>query len=246
MQLPVILKDIRGDNALLTDNINRTGIFLRTDTPKPIRQLIAFSISMPPDDEQLTLHGMVIYSNLPEQSKINGRPPGMGIKFYGMGGDIKNRWEAYYQKIKDIYDEERPDNNWLDSSLEIEADNREFPRYKATFKVVLKSVKTMFEFLSKDISLGGMFLKSEYLLEKDDEVLMEIIHPLNNKTFPLSGRIVRLVPTPPEERGMGIQFLNMDQLTIDKFWHFIEKGIPEMEEFDPFPEEDGLSFLELG
>lgn len=90
-------------------------------------------------------------------------------------------------------------------------------------KVTNKATEMFEYFLSTNISVGGMFLKTETPYAVETFVKLEF--PLPGETKPVSadGRVVRAVPPSPDSDnppGMGIQFMNLspdDKATIERF-----------------------------
>jgi len=79
---------------------------------------------------------------------------------------------------------------------------------------------------SRDISTGGIFLASDRLIGLGEIVKLEVVHPMSGNKFPVEGKIVRIVPNPPEERGMAVQFRNMEAGRQELFTEFVFSGLP--------------------
>jgi type IV pilus assembly protein PilZ len=65
-----------------TKNISKGGTFIRTSKPLDIGTEFTFVLSLPTQNEQLTLRGKVVWVT-PEAdaNEKAGKPPGMGIRF---------------------------------------------------------------------------------------------------------------------------------------------------------------------
>ena len=231
IQLPIVIKDSCGESSCLTHNINRRGIYIRMDNPKPLRQLIQFRISLPPTDQDLDLIGMVVHSVTAADAPEQGVPPGMGIQLYGLGGSVKQQWETYVAARRKEYMRKRPTGSWMRPVDSIDAVQRKHPRQLASFRVIIKDVEKLYEFLSKDVSLGGMFLRSDVLFREGTQVELIVVHPLSDEEFPVGGVVVRVEEEPLDERGMGIEFTEFNTERLGEFESFIESGIP-FEELD--------------
>lgn len=65
-----------------TKNISKGGTFIRTTKPLEIGTEFMFVLSLPTQNEQLTLRGQVVWiTSEAEASEKDGKPPGMGIRF---------------------------------------------------------------------------------------------------------------------------------------------------------------------
>ncbi|CAN5368601.1 hypothetical protein BH09MYX1_BH09MYX1_27380 [soil metagenome] len=65
-----------------TKNISKGGTFIRTSKPLDIGTEFMFVLSLPSQNEQLTLRGQVVWVTSDAQADEKaGKPPGMGIRF---------------------------------------------------------------------------------------------------------------------------------------------------------------------
>jgi len=83
--------------SLFTEDVSFRGLFLCTETPPPQRQLIRIEAILPPNNAAFATHGMVVY--VVGKDDPNGRTPGIGVQFYGMG-DERRAWESFIQFIQ--------------------------------------------------------------------------------------------------------------------------------------------------
>lgn len=83
--------------SLFTEDVSFRGLFLCTETPPPVRQLIRIETILPPGSTPFATHGMVVY--VVNKDEPGGRTPGVGVQFYGMG-DERRAWESFIQFIQ--------------------------------------------------------------------------------------------------------------------------------------------------
>lgn len=96
-QLPVRTRINGRRLSLYTDDVSFRGMFLCTEVPPPVRQLIRIETILPPNNVPFATHGMVVY--VIGVDDPNGRSPGVGVQFYGMG-DERRAWETFIQFIQ--------------------------------------------------------------------------------------------------------------------------------------------------
>jgi hypothetical protein len=84
-------------HSLFTEDVSFRGMFLCTEAPPPVRQLIRLETILPPNNVPFATHGMVVYV-IPKDDP-SGRSPGVGVQFYGMG-DERRMWESFIQYIQ--------------------------------------------------------------------------------------------------------------------------------------------------
>jgi len=58
--LAVLLRGGR-EVSLLTGDVSFRGLFLRTDDPPPLRQLLQVKLKLPPENDELVAHAMAVF-----------------------------------------------------------------------------------------------------------------------------------------------------------------------------------------
>lgn len=105
IQLPVVVIGRRGRRELLTDDINRGGLFVRTDEPGRVRELLEVAVDIG-NGEVIESVAVVRHLVSPEVGARSGRAPGMGVQFFGMGRTAMARWEEFVDEVADAQDDE--------------------------------------------------------------------------------------------------------------------------------------------
>ncbi len=94
-------------------------------------------------------------------------------------------------------------------------DRRKHVRKPVSMQVCYRTLDTFFYDYALNISMGGIFIKTENPLARGSEVEIEFQVPGSPKSFCTTGTVVRVVfpqSDLPEPAGMGIEF---KQLTDD-------------------------------
>jgi len=94
--LPVELKDRGRVQDLVTSDASRHGVYLRTDSPRPVRQLLQLKFQLP-DGAALEVMGMVARSVPPAEAGDQG--PGMGVDFFAMSKGARDVWENFVREL---------------------------------------------------------------------------------------------------------------------------------------------------
>lgn len=89
----------RDGGELRTADISRGGVFVKTESPKAIRQLLRLKITFDPAKPPIEVHGMVVHATDPAQSTATGEPVGMGVEFIAFGGEPRERWEQFLRRL---------------------------------------------------------------------------------------------------------------------------------------------------
>lgn len=81
------------------------------------------------------------------------------------------------------------------------------------------------EWVSSNISSGGVFVPSRILLPEGAEVQVDLVHPGSGETFSVTARVARLVyGHGGGERGMGLEFLGLDDDRRKALERFFTEG----------------------
>ncbi|MFO0625870.1 MAG: PilZ domain-containing protein [Polyangiales bacterium] len=82
---------------LVSCDVSYRGLFLATDTPPTLRQLVRLEILLS-DRETLTLHAMAVHLVPPNDP--HGRVPGVGVQFYAVDRTAASRWGRYIDEVR--------------------------------------------------------------------------------------------------------------------------------------------------
>lgn len=74
------------------------GIFVRTDSPPALRNLVRIDLELPSDQKPIQLLGMAVYVARP--GNPGGRPAGAGVQFFGIDQVTRDRWERYVGRLR--------------------------------------------------------------------------------------------------------------------------------------------------
>src|SRR5947209_4360171 len=85
------------------------------------------------------------------------------------------------------------------------SENRVHPRAPLELKVVYQRMNAFFADYTRDISKGGIFIKTETPLAVGTEFDFEVALPKREKPLHLRGRVKWVPDTTP--KGMGIEFV---------------------------------------
>lgn len=91
--LPVTFLDTKTSTPLSTVDVSRGGVFVQSDEPRPLRQLVRLRIDIPAQGEVIEVHGMVVHTRGAADEASDGQPAGIGIEFFGFGGQPRQMWE---------------------------------------------------------------------------------------------------------------------------------------------------------
>jgi Tfp pilus assembly protein PilZ len=215
-ELPVVL--IRGGREvpLLTADVSFRGLFLRTDDPPPLRQLLQVRARLPPENDEIRVHAMAVFVARPGTP---GRAPGVGLQLYALGDGDRQRWERFVQWVAKTHPGSleapvRPDAGAPDPV------KRRFPRVQRTLTVRAQSMEDLQHLVTRDVSRGGMFLRTGVEVAVGSGLRLLIAHPRTGNTFAVDAVVRHRVEGPPERAGFGVEFTGLDGPRREEFAAF--------------------------
>jgi hypothetical protein len=230
VQLHLTLKQGQRIQTLLTENVSYRGLFVRTDTPPPLRQLVKLEAVLPPLGVRFVSHAMSVFVIRPEDA--TGRAPGAGIQFYGMG-DERRAWEAFVNHAKRQAGGTSVEMPAVTDLPGPEPVRRRFERVPLVLEVVPHTVDELMKMWTRDVSAGGMFLTSDDPAPIGTELKLEIKHPATGERFHLEA-IVRRHGN-KVGKGVGVELIGMSEARRRDFFTFVTSTVPSMT-----PEELGI------
>lgn len=205
---------------LQTGNVAERGVFLRTDETVPLRSLVPLKLTLPPDEDEFTVHGMVVHTVGPDDPE--DRAPGAAFQFYGMDNAAALRWRRFLKWIDTMHPtSEAPDKPiTLAPSGTPDRVKRRHHRKQMEVQVRFKTVDQLFTLYSQDISTGGMLLKTDLDMPIGARLKFQIVHPETGESFAIDC-IVRRKVRRPHVCGLGVEFVDMDDKRRADFFGFV-------------------------
>jgi Tfp pilus assembly protein PilZ len=212
-QMPAVLVRGTREVPLLTGDVGYRGLFLRTDDPPPLRQLLQVKLRLPPGNDEFTVHAMAVFL---VPGGTTGRAPGVGLQLYAVSGEARQRWERFVQWVARSH----PDS--LETPVKPVAAapdtvNRQFPRIRMALSVRAQSIRDLDPLVTEDVSRGGMFLRTGLDISIGTELRLLVTHPLTGQTVAVDTVVRRRVEHPPERAGLGVELFGLDEERREKF-----------------------------
>jgi hypothetical protein len=193
---------------LCTENVSFRGLFLRSDTPPGVRQLIRFSLVLP-NGVVIAAHAMVVHVIPPKSA---GRAPGAGLQFWG-SMEKANEWEQF---VRDLADRHRIEAQTAAGPDKV---RRSSQRMKVTLDVALGRESTV----TRDVSESGMAIRCEARPPVGSSVCAVI--RAGKRAYPIDV-IVRRWIDEPGFRGLGVEYANLTPKARSALVAFIRAATP--------------------
>jgi hypothetical protein len=218
---PVQLAHGKRTLSLLTADVSYGGVFLCTDTPLPLMQLVGVQLVLPIGDRALKAHGMTVHVVRPDNA--HGRVPGLGVQFYALDHTTRDSWEVFVRHVEAHYPQS-PDQAplRLPRGFTPEPVRRRFERHTAVVKVEPATLAELEEVFTRDISTGSILVPTPLELPPRARVVVYVSHPATGQPFLLEGSVLGRTDDPP---GLQVQLLHIDRRTVEEFLDFVRGGI---------------------
>jgi len=233
-RLNVVIKGSGAEQKAVTLDVSYRGLFVCTDAPPVLRQLISVQAVLPPKEERFASHGMTVFNR--GLNDPSGLPPGVGIQFYAQTRDQSRLWDDFINRLRNGEISPHPIEVRKESIAAKAAApiRRAHPRVQAVLAVRPRNLDELMLFYSRDISQGGMFLTTEKQVPEGSVLRLDVHHPDSDEVFPLEAVVKRLSNSPP---GLGVQFTNLEEDERERFSDFIS-GIMAIDEVELVDEGD--------
>lgn len=223
IDLPSLL--IRGKQAtrLRTLDVSFSGLFLRTDNPPPLRELVRIKLPLPGQGEEIQLLGMAVHRVEPG----GAREPGIGVYLYGVDPDTRQRWESFVREVAagEHGEAETSQVSWPKAP---EATVRD---YRPELRVKVPTVDALRTIAERDLARGRTFVRTELYLEAGVSVDVLFSHPDSERTFRLGGVVLQQIRK-GQLTGLGIKLSGLDDERRAAFERFVEDNVHVTVDFD--------------
>jgi len=231
--LPVKLTWRRRVEHTTARDVSFNGMFLPTSLQIALRQLVRLDLELPWDELLVSMHAMVVH--VAHSASAEDHEHGIGVQFFGLGKSEKEAWLRFVERVRQGV-AELDSEGWTVRLRrpQPKPERRQFGRFAALFEVRATHLGELVTMYTRDVSKGGMFLKTEVALGVGDLLHLTIHHPDTDESFSLRGLVRRQV-SEPEMLGVGVEFLGMTDAKREEFWRFVSDHLDEIGEDDLLP-----------
>jgi hypothetical protein len=227
--LPVHVVGAGGEVAMTTVDVSRGGLFLHTLDPKPLSHLIRLRID-PGDGREILGHGVVVRVVNAEEADRTGVEPGMGIEFYGFGGDPRHRWEKLLERLASagVESKRKSLTPLPPQPLRCDAVHKLPRRDRILLLIHAENVEQLYEICDIHLQAPVMTVRTPVQLPPGTAVDLRVSHPLSRDVYDLRGTVERVIDHGPA-RGLEVALTPGVETRGQSFRDFIESGLPEEE-----------------
>jgi uncharacterized protein (TIGR02266 family) len=196
-------------------NLANGGLFIPTAVERPLRSQVSFVLVLGFSGQLLRGRGEVIYAVGAEQAAARGEQTGLGVQLLAFEPARAAEARREIQSSSNAAALEPPDH-------------RRAVRFATRLQVRFKSRHQFERGVTRDISMGGMFLCTHEPYPAGSALQVVLVRPVDGKELVLEGEVARTPVVAGDDGlpiGMGIRFLPMDPARrgdVDRFVRFVD------------------------
>lgn len=210
----------RGETIeLLTNDVSFRGVFLRTDAPPALRQLVKVGLVLP-DGAEVSAHAMVVHV----VEKGEDRVPGAGLQFWGPITNPKV-WDQF------VHDLKAKEKAGFPSSRATDKVRRSSERFKLQIDVILdgQTAKT------RDLSYTGMAVATPLPMPMGARARLQLL--ANGKEPVFVDVVVRRKIEEARFKGLGLEFVDVTDEARRAIVDFVRENAPKEDAVFVSPDE---------
>lgn len=213
---PALLIRGKRRTQLNTADVSFSGLFLRTDNPPPLRELVSIKLVLPSDEQEVALMGMAVHRVAPG----GPRDAGIGILLYGLDPAVRRRWETFVQEVRFGKHGTGPtqDLSWPEAVAPV------VKNYRPELKVKLPHNEALRTIRERDLSRKRTFVRTELYLEPNSQVVVLFVHPDSSRVFSVDGVVLQQIRRPGLV-GLGLQLNGVDDKLLAAFDDFMKEDV---------------------
>lgn len=209
----IVARVLRRDQTIefLTHDVSFRGVFVRTDAPPALRQLVKLELVLP-SGLVVSGHAMVVHQARRGDGSEDGAIPGMGLQFWGPLLHVKE-WEQFIHHLKVRH------LAGTTSAKHTDKVRRASERLRLAIEVLFDGKSAM----TRDISQNGMAIRTD--AEMPIGVRTVLAMRAASEVIQV-GVIVRRVINEHNFRGFGVEFIDLPSAKRDSLIQFVRKNTP--------------------
>lgn len=172
---------------------------------RDVDSFVRMRVFIPPNQESFDVMARVasrVYSSNMEA---------LGIHFIGIEPNDKTKWRTFLEHIQKL------------TGVAPIPERRDTHRLNSALMVRFGTKGRLEEFVTKNISLGGMFIATPIQKEIGEQLKLVLVHPETDEVFELLGEVTRLEGHEEDSNGLGfaLKFIGLDELRQKQLYVFI-------------------------
>lgn len=219
MQVPVSLRLGKRTKELLTENVSYRGVFVRSDTPVPLRTLLRLNLFLEPLNVEIGVHATSVY--VVSTAFAGRRVPGIGAQFFALDGPTRRLWERFVDHVRENVE---PSSGRALEATPFPPGAEDVYAHDYSAELLLRCTRADLEHLVHcSFPTRRLFVRTDLDLAVGSEICLEIVHPDTDELYPLSCAVEGVVRD-GVDRGAQLTFVDLDAPIEAEFAEFMASG----------------------
>lgn len=205
-ELVVKLVRAQRDLELTSADISREGLFILTDLKPRQGEVVKLEVKLP--------HGLPIKAMATVARLVPGPPPGLGMQFFSLAPEARERWEHFLRELEPSLEEER-----------IFTPQR-YPPEKTVYVLRPPNPAALAAFAEHEVKSGTLHLAApDEPVDLGDKINIFVVHPITDDEFELCGEVVRFTEAAGDRpEGIGVDLLDAGEELHARLAAFVRTG----------------------
>lgn len=195
-----------------TADISLSGLFLRIDTPPPMRELVKVQVDLQDGHAPIQLMGMAV--RVLQPGNPFGKAPGVGVQLFGVDPETLSRWAKFLGSVRKRSG--RPSDP-VPLRASLPAAKPRTPELR-----IQPRGREELEMIYHRACLGPIQVRTDVYLDAGRDVKLCFVHPETKKTMTVDGRVLARVTQP--QAGISVQ-VALDQKRRAELSDFVYEEI---------------------
>ncbi len=211
---------------LLTDDVSLSGMFLRTDAPPLLRQVVRVALRIP--SVNVAMNAMAQVAHVVQHGDPYGRVPGAGILFFPLDGATLKAWSAFVGTLSERRQDTIPAPPMLPESASVVEPIRRRAERHPTSLVVHVNAKGQPHLLRlHDISRNGVFITTDIEFPIGTQLLVRFLDADESEEFAIDAVVRR--HSAGAVCGVGVEFVALDGKVRERFFRFLANAYRDVD-----------------
>ncbi len=205
-EIPVRLVQAHAVHELRSADVSREGLMILTEMKPRAREVIKLVV-FPPKGAPIKVMALVA-------RQIPGPPPGLGLQFFSLAAEDRERWEGFLRELEPTLEEEKIFTP------------RKYPPAKSLYVLRPPNPTALVAFAEQDIKSGTLHLAApDEPVDVGDKINIFLVHPTTEEEFEMCGEVVRVTAAAGDRpEGIGVELLDQGSSMVDGLAKFVETG----------------------
>jgi Tfp pilus assembly protein PilZ len=211
---------------LLTEDVSVSGMFLRTDAPPQLRQVVRVALMIP--SVNVPMNVMAQVAHVVHPGDPHGRVPGAGILFFPLEGQMFGAWSAFVWTLSELRNDTIPAPPMIqESPAVLEPIRRRAERHPTSLVVHVNANGQPHLLRLHDISRNGVFITTDIEFPIGTQLLVRFVDPDESEEFAIEAVVRRY--SAGAVCGVGVEFVGLDGKVREAFFRFLANAYRDVD-----------------